>query len=264
MLIIDILLYVTTGCLAGLLAGLFGLGGGIIVVPSLLFIFHFLHFANFLAMHMAAGTSLAIMLVTTGISTWEYHKRGGVMWSVYFRMLPGIILGTAGGVIIASFLDGKFLKIAFGLFLIIVSVQLFKLVPPKPQRTLPKAFGLNFFGLAVGAKSGMLGVGGGTLTVPFLTWCNMPLRNASGTSTICGFTIAIIGTLGFIISGILSKHQLQGALGYIYWPAFFGVSLGSMFTTSFGVRLSQTINADIAKRLFALLLFAVAFRLILT
>ncbi|MCW5588979.1 MAG: sulfite exporter TauE/SafE family protein [Legionellales bacterium] len=263
MTFIELLCFFLTGILTGLLSGLLGIGGGLIVVPALLFLFQ--HFTPQLAypVHMAAGTSFAIMIITSISSTWHHQRYGGVIWPLYQKLLPAMVLGTLSGVVIANFLEGSIIKILFGFFLLFVAVRMSLLIQPKPTRTLPGRLGLSLFGYGVGLKSGMFGVGGGTLTVPFLTRCNVPMRQASGTSTICSFTIALVGTLGFIISGLRHPAQQAGFTGYIYWPAFFGVALGSLLSTPLGTYLAQVLPVNITKRIFAVLLLFVALRLII-
>ncbi len=262
-MISHLILYLITGIVAGFLSGTFGIGGGIVVVPSLIFLFHLFNMQHFNAVHMAAGTSLAIMIITTSVASWRHNNYGGIMWPVYLRMIPGIIVGTIGGVLVASQLDGHIIKILFGLFLLFVSFRMFLLVKPHPDRKLPDDFLLNCFSVVVGAKSGLLGVGGGTLTVPFLTRCNIPLRIASGTSTICGLTIAVVGTIGFIIAGWHRTLQPAFSFGYIYWPAFFAVAFGSVLSEPLGASLAQKLPVDLGKRCFAVILFLVGLRLIL-
>ena len=252
------LLFLLVGVFAGLTSGLLGVGGGIVVVPAFALIFSLIKFPNAVIMHLAAGSSLATMILTTGSAMMAHHRRHAVLWSVWRRLVPGIIVGTLLGSHIAAMLDTRLLEICFAIFLLIVAVRMSFLISPKPQRRLPQLWGMWLIALLVGAKSGLLGVGGGTLTVPFLTRCNIAVKKAIGTSSACGFMIAIFGTIGFIASGWGDQDLPSWSSGYVFWPGALMAASMSVIFARVGVKLAHVLPATVLKRIFAVFLFFVA------
>ena len=186
-----------------------------------------------------------------------------IKWSVFRRLVPGIVLGVIFGVVCASALEGPMLRRLFAVFLLVIAGRMFMLVAPKPGRKLPSTPKLSLFALAVGAKSGLFGVGGGMLTVPFLLRHNFSMRQATGLSAACTLVIACCGSLGFLIAGWGETSGLVYSSGYIYWPAFFGISLASIIFAPLGVRVAEYLPIKVAKRLFALLLLIIGLRMLL-
>lgn len=258
---LSLLLYVLLGIVTGLFSGILGIGGGLVVVPGLAFIFTLSHMPIDATMHMAAGTSLAIMIVTATSAIISYQWRGNIPWKVVLKLLPGIIVGVVAGVFLASFLSTRILELLFGLFLLIISIQMIMLMKPKPTRTLPRWWWLISIGLLIGGKSGLLGVGGGAITIPFLTYCNVPMRKASGASITCTLPIAIVGSLCFMVSG---WHALDvpHSIGYVYWPAFISVSIASLIFAPIGVILGHRMRTHLLKRLFGIFLLFVSLHLL--
>jgi len=259
---VSYLLFLVVGMLAGLMSGLLGVGGGVLVVPAFALIFGLLHFPDNLVMHMAAGSSLATMIITTCSSMSAHHRRGSVLWPVWRQLVPGIIIGTLLGTQFAALLNTRLLEICFGIFLLIVAVRMFLLIPPKPHHGLPKRKGMWLLSLAVGAKSGLLGVGGGTITVPFLTRCNVAVKNAVGTSTACGFVIAIFGTIGFIDTGWNTTDLPTWSSGYVFWPGALLAASMSVVFARVGARLAHVLPAKILKRIFSVFLLLVGIHLL--
>src|SRR5689334_1919493 len=171
-----ILIYLALGGLSGLAAGMFGIGGGVVIVPVLTILFAAQEVAPQLVVHLALGTSLGTIAITSLSAMREHHRRGAVQWSVFRRMTPGVALGALLGPAVADMLPTKTLRVVFGVFELAIAAQIaFELAAPKHRR-LPGAFGMNAAGVAIGALSALLGIGGGTLTVPFLVWCNVSIR----------------------------------------------------------------------------------------
>jgi len=257
-----ILLYPLVGILAGLLSGMLGIGGGVVVVPGLAFVFAHLAVMHGFAMHMAEGTSLSVMIITAISSIYAHHKRGNVLWSVFLRLLPGILIGVICGVMLAGYLPARILKIIFGFFVLLMAFRMFLLIKSKPTRKLPGCYWLSLVAFLIGGKSGLLGIGGGAITIPFLTYCNIPMRKASGTSIACTLPIATAGTISFAIMGF-NVVVIPHSIGYVYLPAFFGVASMSLLFAPIGAALSSKIDVSLVKRIFAVLLFVVGIKMIL-
>lgn len=258
------ILYIVTGAFTGLLSGLLGVGGGIVVVPALAFIFLNREIvpADFV-MHMAIGTSLAIMVLTTYASVRAYQRFGWVLWSLYQKMALGIIIGSICGVILADFLDSELLFIIFGVFLIFVALMMFFLYEPHPHASLPKPALLTMASTGIGALASLLGVGGGVLTTPFLTRCNIAMRNATAMSAVCGFTVALIGSATNIITGWNATNLPALSTGYIFWPAVFFVAFVSVLTVPLGAKLAYHLPVKLLKRTFACFLLITGVRMLL-
>ena len=256
------LLYFATGIFAGFLAGLLGVGGGLVIVPVLAFIFASQHFPAEQIMHIALGTSLASIMVTSISSLRAHHAHGAVNWQVVRGITPGIITGTLAGSIIAAQLSTVFLKVFFVIFLYYVAIQMTLNIKPKPSRELPGAMGMFGAGGVIGAVSSLVGIGGGTLSVPFMTWCNIKLHQAIGTSAAIGFPIAAAGAVGYIANGWAQDALPAYSLGFVYLPALLGLVMASVITAPFGARLAHRLPVAKLKKFFALLLFALGTRML--
>ena len=222
MLSVDtILLFIALGAIVGVAAGLLGIGGGGIIVPSLTTIFLMQGMPQNEVVHIALGTSMATIIVTAFASLRAHNKRNGVLWEVVKMMTPGILLGTFLGTFLASMLSSFYLAIFFSAFMAYVSLQMFLNKKPTPSRTLIAAWGQFIAGSFIGAISALVSIGGGSLTVPYLVWQNVDIKKAIGTSASVGFPIAVSGTLGYIINGWSHTDMSQLTFGYIYLPAFF-------------------------------------------
>jgi len=251
---IEIFSLLLVGVIAGTLAGLLGVGGGIIIVPSLVWIFHTQLPASSL-MHIAIGTSLATIMITSISSIIAHHRRGAVLWSIVWQLSPGIIVGAFVGAIIADALPTEILRKIFAIFILLVSAQLGLLAPPPSHRQLPGKLGLSIAGTVIGKISALVGIGGGSLTVPFLVWCNIPIRNAVATSAACGFPIAVSGMIGFIVTGWQISEPWMS--GYIYWPAFIAITPATLLFAPLGAKLAHTLPVNSLKKLFAVFLAGV-------
>jgi len=257
-----ILLYILLGCFVGVAAGLLGIGGGGIIVPSLTVIFALQGIDSENIMHMALGTSMATIVVTSISSLKAHHKNQAVLWNVFKMMTPGIIIGTFLSTFLASILSSLYLAIFFSIFMAYVSIQMFINKKPKPSRKLLKTKGQFFSGSIIGAISAMVSIGGGSLSVPYLLWQNIDIRKAIGTSAAIGFPIAVSGTIGFIVNGWENTDLSNYTLGYVFLPAFFFISICSYFTAPIGVKLAHTLPISVVKKLFALLLISLSIKML--
>jgi uncharacterized membrane protein YfcA len=256
------LIYLATGAFAGTLAGLLGVGGGLLIVPILVLSFAAQGIANEVQMHLAVGTSLATIIFTSLSSIAAHHKRGAVEWSTFWALTPGIVIGALLGAVIARAIPTLSLRTLFGLFELCVAVQMALSLKPAPHRGLPGKLGMGSAGAVIGSLSALVGVGGGTLTVPFLLWCNVTIQRAIATSAACGLPIAVAGATGFVISGWGHSQLPAWSSGYLYWPALLGVVAASVLFAPLGARLAHSLPTAVLKRLFALLLLGLALRML--
>ncbi len=257
-----LLAYLAFGAVAGIIAGLLGVGGGIVVVPALVWFFTAQGFSPELIMQMALGTSLAAIAFTSVSSFRAHHRRGAVLWPIVRQITPGILVGTFAGTCVAARLSSGFLKGFFVCFLYYVSVQMLLNIKPKPTRQIPGRAGIFGVGLVIGVVSSLVGIGGGTMSVPFLVWCNVPIHIAVGTSAAIGFPIAVAGTIGYIINGLGAANLPPLSLGYISIPALVGVAAVSILTAPYGARLAHRLPVTTLKRFFAVFLLAMATRML--
>jgi hypothetical protein len=257
-----ILIYLALGAAAGTAAGLFGVGGGLIIVPTLIYTLHWQGVSGEITTHMAVGTSLATIVVTSLSSVWAHHKRGAVDWQIVRSLTPGIVLGSVLGGITASYLTGPQLQLAFGLFVLLIAAQMGLGLSAAAQRQLPGGRGLLAAGAVVGWVSALFGIGGGSLTVPFLSWCNVVMQRAVACSAACGLPIALFGSLTYMWQGQGNVHLPGWTTGFVYWPAFFGVVLTSTLFARVGANLAHRLSPLLLRRIFALFLLVVGSKLI--
>ncbi|HCP56990.1 MAG: sulfite exporter TauE/SafE family protein [Pseudomonadaceae bacterium] len=259
----ELLMYLSLGAAAGVLAGLFGVGGGIIIVPVLVLSFKAQGLAPEILTHLAIGTSLATIIFTSINSVLEHHRKGAVLWPLFVWMLLGICLGGQLGSMTAALLNGEMLQRIIGVFALVVAVQMSLQLRPNPSRVVPGKVGLTGAGVVIGWASAIFGIGGGTLTVPFLTWRSVPMQKAVATSAACGLPIAVSGAIGFMWNGWNNPQLPEWSAGFIYLPALAGIAISSMFFARVGARLAHRLSPLMLKRLFALLLFSVGVNFLL-
>ena len=258
------LLYLAVGLFAGFLAGLLGVGGGLVIVPVLTFVFTAQHFPEAHALHIALGTSLASIMFTSISSFRAHHTHGAVNWHIVRAITPGIVTGTLLGTVLAAHLTTAFLKIFFVIFLFYVATQMLLDIRPKAHRQLPGVLGMFGAGNVIGGVSSLVGIGGGTLSVPFMTWCNIKMHEAIGTSAAIGFPIAVAGAVGYVANGLAVKELPLLSLGYVYLPALLGVVAASMFTAPLGAKLAHRLPVQKLKKIFAMLLYVLGIRMALS
>lgn len=259
----EFLLYLVLGACAGVLAGLFGVGGGIIIVPVLVFSFTLQGFDASILTHLAVGTSLATIVFTSINAIREHHSKRAVQWPVFVWMTLGILIGAGLGAKTASAIQGPLLQKIIGVFALVIAVQMALDLKPKASRGVPGKGGLTLAGTVIGWASAIFGIGGGSLTVPFLTWRSLPMQQAVATSSACGFPIAVASALSFMVLGWHDPLLPAHSLGFIYLPALLGIALTSMFFARYGARLAHRLSPRLLKRLFAALLFSVGLSFLL-
>jgi uncharacterized membrane protein YfcA len=251
------------GAFAGFLAGLFGIGGGLVLVPFLIWLFTYHGFTENIVMIMAVATSLATIIITSISSVLAHYRLGTVIWSVVFKLIPGVFAGAVVGAIIANYMPATILKTFFAFFLLLVSLQMaFQLKTEAVSLKLRSGF-LAIAGSMIGLLSTIFGIGGGTITVPLLVKCHVPMRNAVAISSACGLPIAIAGTISYALLGWKQTILPYGCIGYIYLPAFFAIVATSTVMAPVGAVMADKLPAQQLKRYFSVLLLVVAVRLIL-
>ena len=259
-----LLLYCFLGIIAGILAGLLGVGGGLIIVPMLIFAFNLQHINPEIIMHLALGTSLATIIFTSISSFMAHHKRGAVLWQTVRRITIGILTGTFIGSCFVSLLSTDILKGFFVVFLYFVAYQFLTNRKPKPSRELPGIFGMFITGNTIGFISSMVGIGGGALSVPYMIWNNVTVYQAIGTSSAIGLPIAIAGTIGFVFNGWGNTLTPAYSAGFVYLPALLGIAAVSVFTAPIGVKLAHSLPVGKLKKIFAILLIVVGTRMLIS
>ena len=257
----EFLIYPALGVVAGLAAGLLGVGGGLIIVPVLIYAFTLLGFSPDVLTHMAVGTSLATIILTSVGSVYQHHKKGAVLWSILTWYACGLALGALAGAKVADVIHGRSLQILFGAFAILIAVQMASGFKPHAARDLPGKPGLMLTGGFIGAISAIFGIGGGSLSVPFLTWCNVKMQQAVATSAAGGMPIALAGALGFVING-WDEAVPDYSVGYVYLPALVGIAITSIIFAQLGARLAHRLPAATLKKIFAALLVLVGIKLL--
>ena len=258
-----LLLYLALGAVAGLLAGLFGIGGGLIIVPVLVISFAYQGISPDVLTHMAVGTSLATIVFTSMSSVKAHQEKKGVRWDIFKPMAVGIVLGAILGVYTAAELSGPVLQKIIGVFALLMAVQMGFGLKPKPGRDIPGNAGLATVGTGIGWASAIFGIGGGSLSVPFLSWCNVRMQQAVGTSAACGLPIAITAALTNIYKGWGDAALPEWSAGFIYLPAFIGIIITSVYFARIGAKLAHKLSPIMLKRIFAVLLVVVGLKFLL-
>ncbi len=252
-----------TGLGAGVIAGLFGVGGGIIIVPALLFLFLLDGINPVFAMQLAVGTSLATIIITNISAAWNHHLRRSVHWPLVGQYTPGILMGAIIGAQVATRMDGNTLRTLFGLFEIVVGLKMVLHTRKAKIDAGASAFLNAVLGIGIGGLSTLFGIGGGTLSVPALTLISgLDMRQAVGSSSAIGIALAVAGTSGFIQAGWNNAALPSGSMGYVVPTAFFGIILGTLATTPIGVRLAHRIEPGQLKKGFGIFLIGVGIKLI--
>ncbi|MCW4628947.1 sulfite exporter TauE/SafE family protein [Marinomonas sp. KJ51-3] len=253
----DFLLYLVLGACSGLLAGLFGIGGGLIIVPVLVFSFTLQGISAEVLTHLAVGTSLSAIFFTSINSVIAHHKKGAVAWQMVIWLGAGILFGSALGGVTASYIPGENLQQIIGVFCLLMSLQMAANWRPKDQGSGLTKSVMSMAGVVIGWVSAIFGIGGGSVMVPFLSWKGVDIKKAVATSAACGLPIAFSGAISFVVIGWNHLELPPNSIGFVYLPALVGIALMSMFSARVGAQLAHHLNPIMLRRLFALLLFVV-------
>lgn len=257
-----LMLLLALGAFVGVMAGLLGIGGGLIVVPALLYLLPWAGIPTELSMHMALATSLASIIVTSGSSALNHLKLGNVDMFVVKWLMPGVVVGGFIGANIAEWIPTQYLPKVFGVIVLFLALQMFRSIRVTSQKTMPGSFLTMVYGSGIGVVSSLAGIGGGSLSVPFNRH-GVEMRKAVGSSSVCGCVIAIAGMSGFILHGYQAQGLPNYSIGYVYLPALAAIAGTSMLTTRFGAKWATTLPTAVLKKIFALFLMFVALTMLL-
>jgi len=256
------LAYLAIGLAVGFFAGLLGIGGGAVMVPLLVIVFTAQGFPADHVMHMALATSMAAIVFTSVSSMRAHHAHGAVDWGIARAMAPGILAGAFCAALVAGLIAKRPLAVMFTALVFYAATQILLDLRPKRSRELPGSLGLFAAAAVIGAVASLLAAGGAFLCIPFLAWCRVPLRRAIGTAAAVGLPIAAAGTLGYIVQGLRAEGLPGLSLGYVYIPALALVVATSMLAAPFGARLAHRLPVKRLRVIFALLLYALALRML--
>ena len=249
-----ILAFLATGVLSGTVAGLLGVGGGMILVPVIVWILASQGLAEGYAIKIALASSLAIIIPTSVSSALAHYRSGALRMDIVKHMLSGIILGTVLGGLLVDQLPERWLRIIFAAGCWIIAAKMLFGGNPQPSRSLPGTVVLNIVGSIIGSLSALLGIGGGSLTVPFLHYCNINMRSAVATSSACGLPIAIAGAITLALRGMYIQELPPYSLGYVYLPAFVAISITAIIFAPLGAKLAHSLPVATLKKVVAIFL----------
>lgn len=245
----EYVLFIIIGLVTGLVAGILGIGGGLVVVPALAWIFKHYEGFNLFYMHLAAGTSLAVMIFVSVSNTYACFKQKRVRWDIFTKMIPWIIVSLIVGSVLAGYLRSKILETIFAVIVLIMACKMiFDLIHKKKSkshisesRATQKISKTTYaiFGSLIGLKSGLLGIGGGAISVPFMSSYGVPIKEATGTSASFTVPISFIGTISFIIMGYFMECHIKYTFGFVYWPAVILIAPFSMLCAPLGAKVSN-------------------------
>ncbi|MBF6058929.1 sulfite exporter TauE/SafE family protein [Thiomicrorhabdus heinhorstiae] len=257
----EIIIYLITGAVAGFAAGLLGIGGGLLIVPVLTTVFA-IYLPGSEIVHLAIGTSLATILITSLSSVKAHHGHGAVRWDIVKMLAGGVFIGAFFGGWSSQFVPSNYLGIIFGILELLIALNMLLAFKPQAHRQLPGIAGNSVAGALIGQISSLVGVGGGTLTTPYLVWNNVSMHQAIATSTAVSLPVALAGTFGFLIGGMNATSLPAYATGYIYWPAFLGIIVASVVTAPLGAKLAHQLPVKLLKRYFGILLILLAAKML--
>lgn len=258
-----VLIYLLVGACAGSLAGLFGIGGGLIIVPVLILAFEAQQMSPQVLTHAAIATALAVNVLTSLSAIRTHHSKRAVLWRVFTPLALGIGFGAIAGVNLATRLDGDMLRWLLGGFLLVIAIHMFIDREPQVGKRMLKPVWLSVWGTGIGGVSAMFGIGGAIMTIPLLRRFNVAMQQAVATAAACGFPIAVMGTLTNVWRGWEYPGLAEWSLGYVYLPAFCGIIATSAIFASLGARLSHRLQAQKLQKLFAVFLLLMGLRFLL-
>ena len=254
----EYLIYLVLGAVAGLVSGLFGLGGGALIVPILLVSFAVQGFSPAIATHMAIATSLATIVITSMSSMYAHYQKAAVRRDLIIMIIPGILMGSLLGALIFPSIASAFLQLLFGLFLMVVGLHILFYPPIASNSSAPSAVPLNLGGIAIGGLSSLLGIGGGIMITPFLASFGVTIHRAIGTAAVGGFAIALPATLVYSSADVSAYNLPVSSIGYIFLPAWLGVIITSVPFARFGALIAHRTNEGQLKKYFGILLLFIS------
>jgi uncharacterized membrane protein YfcA len=250
--------YLALGAFVGFFGGLLGIGGGALMVPVLVFIYTAKGFAPEHVVHLALGTGIATIIFTSASSVWSHHRRRSVNWGIFMKMMPGVAIGTFGGAYAAGWIDPRLLAAAFTLLIFGLAAQMMADTRPAASGTLPGPAVMATAGGVIGLLSSLSATGGAALTVSFLARGNVRIHEAIGTASALGWPLAVMGTLGYVLSGFGKPGLPEWGTGYVYLPALAWIAAASVALAPLGARVAHRTQARPLKRVFAVVMFLLA------
>lgn len=245
------------------MAGLLGIGGGAVIVPVLALLFEHRGVNPDVIMQCAIGTSLATIAFTAASSIRVHQRYRAIQWTAFRQLTPAILVGGLVGAALADTLRGKTLQYLFGIVILLVALQMARGFATKARRRLPGRAGMWAAGGAIGTLSSLFGIGGGSMSVPFLTWCGVPARQAVATASALGLPMAVAGAIGYVIAGLNEAGLPPGSLGYVTLPAFAGIVVASMVVAPWGARLAHQLSDILLRRVFSVFLAGIGLYMLL-
>ena len=259
--LVEFSIYLITGAFVGVAAGLLGIGGGLIIVPVLATaLTYFIDSSQ--TVHIAIATSLATIFITSFSSAYAHHKHGAVRWDVFKLLAFGVLMGAFIGGWVSQFIASSMLSKIFGILELLIAINMLLALKPNPSRQLPGLVGNTAAGTVIGSLASVVGIGGGTLTTPYQVWNNISMHQAIATSAAVSLPVALAGSLGYILAGMQATDLPAYTTGYIYWPAFFGIILASVFTAPIGAKLAHKLPVKTLKRAFGIFLIILAIKML--
>lgn len=256
-----ILICLVLGSVVGILAGLLGIGGGLIIVPALVYLLPLEGVSKEFVMPMAIATSLAAIIITSASAAFAHYKKGNIDFKLASKIMKSIVLGAFIGAFLAELLSFNSLSFFFATIVVLLALQMLFSFNFKGTAELPATTGIYLIGLITGIIASLMGIGGGAILVPILTFYALPIRHAMGVASLCGVCIAFFGSLGFIVTGYSQENLPQWAIGYIYLPALLGIITTSFICAPLGVKLAHALPVKLLKKCFALFLLFVAVKM---
>ncbi len=259
--LLELSIYLVTGAFVGFAAGLLGIGGGLIIVPVLATaLTYFIDSSQ--VVHIAIATSLATILVTSFSSALSHHKHGAVRWDIFKLLAFGVLAGAFIGGWFSQYFASNTLSKIFGVLELLIALNMLLALKPNPSRELPGLAGNTAAGGVIGNLSSLVGIGGGTLTTPYLVWNNVSMHQAIATSTAVSLPVALAGTIGYVFAGLQATDLPAYTTGYIYWPAFLGIIVASVFTAPIGAKMAHKLPVKVLKRGFGVFLLLLAIKML--
>jgi len=256
--------YLALGAVAGFLAGLLGIGGGGMMVPILTSIFVAQGVPLENVVHLALGTAMAVMVITSVSSLRAHHRLGSVRWDIFRVITPGIMLGAFASTFFAAAVPSRPLALFFAVFMAMMAVQMMLDVKPKPTRELPGALGVSSVGFGIGAVSSLVAIGGAAMSIPFMVACNVKLQHAIGTSSAIGWPIAVAGAVGYLVNGLGAPDMPEYSVGFIYVPALLTVAVAGVLTAPLGAKLAHRMPVKQLKKVFAVFFLLLSLKMVHT
>ncbi len=254
---------IVLGAIAGFLAGLLGIGGGLIVVPALVYLLPQLGVSNEVIMPMALATSLSAIVITSSSAAFAHNKNKNIPWDITKPLMFIVAFGALLGAFIADHLSAQALTNFFAAAVIVLASYMLASIRSQRSREMPSKTKLQFISLITGVIASLMGMAGGAILVPVLTYFGMPLRHCIGIATVCGVMVALFGSLGYIVSGLDNELLPSWSFGYVYLPALLGVILTSSLFAPVGVKFAAKLPVQTLKKFFAIFLILVAIKMLI-